>query len=345
VAVTNTFTVQATDADGCTGNRSYTLVIRPPCPTITLSPSTLPTGTVGTAYSQTLTASGGASPYTFTNSAGTLPSGLALSSAGTLSGIPSTDGTSTFTVQATDSNGCAGSANYTVVMKLGVGAVFLDFNTGTTDFTGNFNSNGGVFTWNSAVGITNSGGVKVSTTDETAVYRSNRWNLSTNGASMTISSFIRTTNSGASVQNALGVSTVTNGQFKSAAAGNWLTFFINTQSGFNLAKIGYQYQTGGTASTNVNLGSSFTLLQTNWYKWTVTFSNTNGVSGRGMGSVTLDNYGAKGTGFVANVFTTNGVGFNNVAQSVFQSTTNYPGIRAWSSSGMGAFDNWSVTAP
>jgi hypothetical protein len=155
-----------------------------------------------------------------------------------------------------------------LVTKLGVGAVFLDFNTGTTDFTGNYNSHRGVFTWNSTIGVTNSGGVKVSTTDETAIYRSNRWNLSTNGASMTLSSFIRSTNSGASVQNALGVSTTTNGQFKSTSTGSWLTFFISTQSGFSQAKMGYQYKSQGTTSVNSNL-VTFTLLSTNWYKWSV----------------------------------------------------------------------------
>jgi hypothetical protein len=231
-----------------------------------------------------------------------------------------------------------------LVTKLGVGAVFLNFNTGTTDFTGNFNSNGGVFTWNSTIGVTNSGGVKSSTTDETAIYRSNRWNLSTNGASVTLSSFIRSTNSGASVQNALGVSTTTNGQFKSTSTGSWLTFFISTQSGFNQAKMGYQYRSQGTTSLNSNL-ASFVLLSTNWYKWSVTFTTTNGASGLGTGNVTLENYGPKGTNSPSTVVQTNGVSFGAALQDVFQSKTNYPGIRAWTASGMAGFDNWSVTAP
>ena len=42
------------------------------CPTITVNPSTLPNGKKNTAYSQTITATGGTSPYTFTKTSGTL---------------------------------------------------------------------------------------------------------------------------------------------------------------------------------------------------------------------------------------------------------------------------------
>ena len=71
------------------------------CPTITVNPSTLPNGKKNTAYSQTITASGGSSPYTFSKTSGTLPTGITLSSSGSLSGTPTATGTFTFTVQAT----------------------------------------------------------------------------------------------------------------------------------------------------------------------------------------------------------------------------------------------------
>ncbi len=64
--------------------------------------ATLPAGTVGVAYSQTLTASGGTTPLTWTVTSGTLPAGLSLSSAGVLSGTPTIVGTSSFTVKVTD---------------------------------------------------------------------------------------------------------------------------------------------------------------------------------------------------------------------------------------------------
>src|SRR5260370_15698445 len=83
------------------------------CPTITIS-GTLANGTVGTSYSQTLTASGGTSPYTFTLSSGTLPTGLNLSAGGAVSGTPTVAGTFTFTVKATDAHSCTRTQTYTV---------------------------------------------------------------------------------------------------------------------------------------------------------------------------------------------------------------------------------------
>jgi hypothetical protein len=67
-------------------------------PTISVSPAGLTScsqgvpaypAQAGVAYSQTLTASGGTGPYTFTLASGSLPSGLSLSSAGVISGTPS----------------------------------------------------------------------------------------------------------------------------------------------------------------------------------------------------------------------------------------------------------------
>ncbi|HNG34785.1 MAG TPA: putative Ig domain-containing protein, partial [Blastocatellia bacterium] len=98
----------------CPAVRSYTLTILPPCPTITLNPAGASGGTVGTAYSQTLTASGGTAPYSFSILSGALPPGLNLSANGVLSGTPTAVGTHTFTVMATAANGCTGLQTYTI---------------------------------------------------------------------------------------------------------------------------------------------------------------------------------------------------------------------------------------
>jgi hypothetical protein len=87
------------------------------CPTITVSPTSLPDGTVGVDYSQAITATGGQAPRTFTVTAGVLPDGLFLSSAGTLSGTPTTAGVPGFTVTATDANDCTGNRAYTVTVN------------------------------------------------------------------------------------------------------------------------------------------------------------------------------------------------------------------------------------
>src|SRR5205807_2589476 len=86
------------------------------CPTITLAPPTLPGGTQGTPYNQTITAVGGQTPYTFTVTVGSTPPGITLSAAGVLSGTPTTAGSFPFTVTATDANACTGSQAYTLVI-------------------------------------------------------------------------------------------------------------------------------------------------------------------------------------------------------------------------------------
>jgi uncharacterized protein (TIGR03437 family) len=111
------FSITFKDAGQCPGERSYTLVINnPACPTITVNPTSLPGGTTGTVYSQNLTASGGAAPYVFSVSSGSLPTGLALAISGTLSGTPTAAGTFGFTVRTRDANGCTGEREYTIVI-------------------------------------------------------------------------------------------------------------------------------------------------------------------------------------------------------------------------------------
>jgi len=97
------------------GNAVAVCLTGPICPVVTLAPTTLPDGVVGTAYSQTITASGGTGPYTFAVSSGILPPPLAIGlNTGAITGTPTTAGTYTFTITATDANGCPGSRPYTV---------------------------------------------------------------------------------------------------------------------------------------------------------------------------------------------------------------------------------------
>jgi uncharacterized protein with beta-barrel porin domain len=104
------FTVRATDANGFTGEQAYTLSIA--APAIALTPATLPAGTAATAYSQALSASGGAGPYAYALSAGELPPGIELSPAGVVAGTPTAVGRFEFTVTATDANGFTGEQAY-----------------------------------------------------------------------------------------------------------------------------------------------------------------------------------------------------------------------------------------
>ena len=103
------FTVTSTDSASVTGSQAYTLTVN--APTISVSPTTLPSATVSSAYSQSVTASGGTAPYTFAITSGALPAGLSLSGSGTLSGTPTAGGTFNFTVTTTDSS--TGTGPYT----------------------------------------------------------------------------------------------------------------------------------------------------------------------------------------------------------------------------------------
>lgn len=74
--------------------------------TLTITTTTLPNATVSSAYSQTVSATGGTSPYTFSESGSNLGSGactgLSIASNGTVSGTPTTSGTCSWTALVTD---------------------------------------------------------------------------------------------------------------------------------------------------------------------------------------------------------------------------------------------------
>lgn len=88
---------------------------------VTVSPASLPSGAVAAVYSQSITASGGVSPYAFAVTAGALPAGLTLSAGGTLNGTPTAGGAFSFTVTSTDSSPFpgpfAGNQAYTLTMS------------------------------------------------------------------------------------------------------------------------------------------------------------------------------------------------------------------------------------
>jgi hypothetical protein len=70
---------------------------------LTITTSSLPYGTLDIPYNQTLTATGGTLPYSWSVISGTLPDGLTLnSSTGIISGTPAATGDFNFSVQVTD---------------------------------------------------------------------------------------------------------------------------------------------------------------------------------------------------------------------------------------------------
>jgi hypothetical protein len=86
------------------------------CQTLSIAPTGIPSATVGSAYSTSFSASGGAPPYKFSES-GTLPGGMSLTTGGKLSGTPAGAGLFPIAVTATDANGCRGTANLTLTVR------------------------------------------------------------------------------------------------------------------------------------------------------------------------------------------------------------------------------------
>ncbi len=122
-AGTSMFTVQAMDSASTpqTATAPLTLVIG--VGTLTVTTTSLPSGYVGTAYVAQLAASGGAPPYTWSATAGSLPAGIMLSATGLLSGTPGSVSSTSPTFTAMDSGGHSASSALALTINAATGTV------------------------------------------------------------------------------------------------------------------------------------------------------------------------------------------------------------------------------
>ncbi len=110
-----------------------------PVTSLTLSPTTISSGVVNGAYSPVnFTATGATGTVTFAVTAGSLPTGLALTPAGALSGTPVQGETFSITVTAADTAGDSGSQSYSFQIAcpaITVGPATLPTGTSGTAYT------------------------------------------------------------------------------------------------------------------------------------------------------------------------------------------------------------------
>jgi hypothetical protein len=96
-------TMTATGASGSPQTVTVNFDITAGAPSLNITTTTLPNGTVGLPYSQPLTATGGVPPYNWSVASGALPAGVAVIP-DAVAGTPTAQTVQTFTVQASDSS-------------------------------------------------------------------------------------------------------------------------------------------------------------------------------------------------------------------------------------------------
>ena len=113
---TSTFTVQVADSSSPIQTTSAAVTLSVQASALLVTSTTLGSAKTGSAYSASMSASGGTPGYTWSIASGSLPAGLSMSSAGLISGTPTASGTSSFTVQVADS----GSPNQTATASVSI---------------------------------------------------------------------------------------------------------------------------------------------------------------------------------------------------------------------------------
>lgn len=97
------FTLRVKDAIGTASTKVLFIIVVPPPPPLVIQTVQLPETSAERSYTQTLQATGGLPPYTWSLASGSLGQGLNLSASGVISGTPTAPGTVVFVVKVTDS--------------------------------------------------------------------------------------------------------------------------------------------------------------------------------------------------------------------------------------------------
>jgi alpha-tubulin suppressor-like RCC1 family protein len=109
------FTIQVTDSGSNTAEKEFFMHVSAELAIVT---GAIPDGAKDISYSATLGAKGGLLPYSWRIKSGTLPSGLSFNSSGTIYGKPTTRQTYSFTVEVSDNDTPAQTAEHTYIIEI-----------------------------------------------------------------------------------------------------------------------------------------------------------------------------------------------------------------------------------
>ncbi|HLH52414.1 MAG TPA: choice-of-anchor D domain-containing protein [Verrucomicrobiae bacterium] len=227
---------------------------------------------------------------------------------------------------------------------------FVDFNT-PGEYTNNFNpwndnggNNGGNYSFveSSTAGVGGSGGVSVfQNNDTTAICTNNSWDFSTNGATLTISVLIKANGQTSGNKVQLGILNTNNDGLNNNTGVAFESFRIipTTSTTFSLRE---QFRSGG-ALTETPLGTINTVAG-EWYKFVLTVTNVGGASGNYNAACAIYDFGTDGLTPGTNI-----VGFSTLMNHTGQTDITvpgiWPGLRAFQSGGIDAWDNFLVYTP
>jgi len=234
VTVGITVTDSSRSTETATSNLQITIAAATAPSTLSVTTTSLPGGTAGSAYSGSIAATGGTKPYTF--SASGLPSGLSIgSSTGAITGTPTAAGTATVAIKVTDStkptaqsvtsNLQIAIAAATGASKLAITTTSLPGGTAGVAYTGTVTASGGTTPYTfSASGLPS--GLTISSS--TGAITGSTTTVETATVSVTVTDSTTPTAQTATSSLSITISTATAG----VACGNITTGNLGSLNGF-----------------------------------------------------------------------------------------------------------------
>ena len=111
---TYSISVHASDSGGLSVTATYSVTVTSGAAPLSVYTTSLSSATAGQSYSGTVSATGGTSPYTWSQSGGVLPAGMSFSSSGQVTGTANVPGNYSLGVQVTDGHGAIAVGSVTL---------------------------------------------------------------------------------------------------------------------------------------------------------------------------------------------------------------------------------------